>query len=95
MYDNADLDLGDDFINLHCVPLCLGASMMTRFEKIIEGLKIIHSYDSEADVCANHDEIFVGSESSSKASMKTEDITTMEECGYTWDTKNDSWHRFV
>jgi len=62
-------------------------------KKIHAGLTILLKY-GDGHICAEHDEIFAGSDKATPETMSKEDLDALEELGWSWhDT--DSWHHFV
>lgn len=66
---------------------------MTRTAKFMKGLEILFRHEPEANFSAEHDEFFFGSTPPEK--LTAEDRETLYACGWTWDKKLDTWHRFV
>ena len=65
---------------------------MRKAEKIMRGIEIILKYDSNADVCAAHDEIFCGHWTYEK--MSDDDKVKMDALG--WEISVDeSWRMLV
>jgi hypothetical protein len=66
---------------------------MTKLEKLIEGLQIIHEYQSDAELSGSHEVLLVGEYSESDWS--DEDIEKLDSLGFFHDEDNDCWTVFV
>jgi hypothetical protein len=69
---------------------------MTKFQKIVTGLKIIEEYlsaDNQGDVCAEHDEIFA--HGMHIKALGGDDRRKLEAMGWLWDESLRCWKYFV
>lgn len=64
---------------------------MTKIEKIIKGLEIIHSSNPDAYVCAEHDEIFAGDMIKPTPAQTKE----LKELGWMQDGAKVDWSIYV
>jgi hypothetical protein len=69
---------------------------MTRFQKVVEGLRVIQSYlsnDNPGDICAEHDEIFA--HGAHVDALGGDDLAKLKAMGWTWKEDLTCWHHFV
>lgn len=66
---------------------------MAAAVNILEGLKILLKYDSEAEVEAQHDELLAGGPAPEK--IDKEDRSLLENLGWSYDVRQESWYHFT
>ena len=68
---------------------------MSNAERVMKGLQIFLKYDTEADVCAEHDIIYAGVGRKVQENLSPEDQKELKNLGWHFDKESESWAKFV